>query len=152
MRSPRLLIADGDAAFAAGLAEVAGSLGLAAVAVPDGGAFRSRLRSADPDIVALEVFLREADGLELIEWLGRRGRRPPTLLFTLRDDLYLRAGECMAILHGFPLLLAVVKPADPATLGETLRCLASAAARAANRAAPGRRPARASAFIKVTGY
>ena len=35
-----------------------------------------------------------------------------TLLFTLREEVFLRAGETLGILHGFPLLVVTAFPPD----------------------------------------
>ena len=103
MTNPSLLIVDKDSEFASAIKEIAEDVGFAVELAATGPEFQGRYLSHKPDVLAMEVFLAEVDGLELINWLAEQGSSAPLLAFTDRGPQYLRAAEALAALKGrFP--------------------------------------------------
>jgi DNA-binding response OmpR family regulator len=68
----RVLVLDDDVAIGHLVVKVAGMLGMDAVAVTDAAAFAEQLRSDPPEVVVLDLQLRDTDGVQQMRLLADR--------------------------------------------------------------------------------
>ena len=84
MKRRRICVVEDDAAVRRGLVDGLGHAGYEVLACEDGLTARKALRSAELDLVLLDVMLPGADGLELLEELRRARPRLPVIFVTAR--------------------------------------------------------------------
>jgi two-component system OmpR family response regulator len=83
----RVLIAEDDAAIAAGVAAALRHGGHAVDVVEDGARADSALHDIPYDLLVLDLGLPKLDGSEVLERLRRRGGEIPVLVITAREGL-----------------------------------------------------------------
>lgn len=109
----RLLIVEDDRIFAAELVADGARLGLTVKAVHDGTAFERELREWKPTIVATDLVMPGADGLELIRVCVRQEYKGPLILMSGGFELYLKMAEDLAQAHGLRVVAKLTKPFRP---------------------------------------
>jgi CheY-like chemotaxis protein len=139
MTNPSLLVVDRDAAFASDVKRIAEDVGFTVELASTGPEFQGRYLEGRPDVLAMEVFLADLDGLELITWLAEQESSAPLLAFTDRGPQYLRAAEALAALKGRFAVKGFAKPIDLPALRLALE--AARASLVAARETPGGRAA-----------
>lgn len=112
MTNPRLLVVDTDAGFATDVKQVAEDVGFTVELAASGPEFQERYLAVRPDVLAMELFLANLDGLELITWLAEQKSSAPLLAFTDRGRQYLRAAEALGGLKGRFSVMGFAKPIE----------------------------------------
>jgi CheY-like chemotaxis protein len=111
--SPRLLIVDDDRSFARELAADAERLGLSVETVHDPINFRPVLISWNPNIIAMDLVMPDADGLELISACARYEFKGPLILMSGGFELYLKMAEKIARTSNLNVAAKLPKPFRP---------------------------------------
>jgi len=110
----RLLILETDAQFASQVAELARSLGIAAVIAANQEAFESQYQAFQPSMLSLDVVLGRQDVFATIEFLGHRRATEPLFLVSGYDHRLVDAVASAAM--DFGLLVADRIPKGPEAL------------------------------------
>jgi CheY-like chemotaxis protein len=111
--SPRLLIVDDDRSFACQLRADAERLGLSVETVHDPINFRPVLISWNPSIIAMDLVMPDADGLELINACARYEFKGPLILMSGGFELYLKMAEQIARTSKLNVVAKLPKPFRP---------------------------------------
>lgn len=109
----RLLIVDDDRSFAADLKVDGERLGLEVRMVHDTSDFESTLQSWAPTIIAMDLVMPNADGLELIRICGRSNYRGALILMSGGFELYLKMAEEIARTNNLNVVAKLPKPFLP---------------------------------------
>jgi CheY-like chemotaxis protein len=107
------LIVDDDQSFAAELQADGERLGLEVRMVHDPAAFEGTLRKWEPTIIAMDLVMPNADGLELIRVCGRNGYRGALVLMSGGFELYLKMAEEIARTNNLNVVAKLPKPFRP---------------------------------------
>ncbi len=109
-RRPLMLLIDDETSVGRFLAHAAEECGYRAVATSGGESFRREYRAQEPDIVALDLGMPGADGVELLRFLCEQKCRAPIVIISGFDqrvlDSSIRLGEAM----GLDMAGSVTKP------------------------------------------
>ena len=101
MALPRLLLIDDEPALAEFLASAAESCGFEPVITVRDDEFRESFTTARPDMVAIDLGMPGADGVELIRFLAEHDYRAPVLIVSGFDRRVLesafRLGEALGL-------------------------------------------------------
>jgi DNA-binding NtrC family response regulator len=77
MSTGRILVVDDEADIRSLLGEILSEEGYEVVSAANAAQARERRRASDPDLVLLDIWMPDADGISLLrEWAGREGIRP----------------------------------------------------------------------------
>jgi CheY-like chemotaxis protein len=109
----RLLIVDDDRSFAAELVADGEALGLSVVAVHEPEAFEEALKNWRPTIIAVDLVMPGADGLELVRICAREQYRGHLILMSGGFELYLRMAEEIARTNSLNVVAKLPKPFRP---------------------------------------
>jgi two-component system, OmpR family, response regulator QseB len=124
----RVLLVEDDEMIAKGLQTALRQDGYAVDGMGDGRSAAEALRTADFDLVLLDLGLPERDGLEVLRELRRRGDSTPVIIITARDDIQNRVAGLDAGADDY-----IIKPFDLDEVGARMR---SVLRRAAGRGDP----------------
>jgi EAL domain-containing protein (putative c-di-GMP-specific phosphodiesterase class I) len=123
---PRLLVVDDDRAVAAILAETGEKAGMRAAVVHSYAEFRRTYATAEPDVIALDLVMPDADGVEVLNFLNESGCSAEILLVSGSDtrtmDSIRRLGNSMDL----KTRAWLQKPVEPAELEAEFRKAAAA--------------------------
>ncbi|WP_119300538.1 response regulator [Dongia deserti] len=86
--SRRLLSVDDDPSVLSVIRRVGSDLGFEVDTVDHGSFFMAAYARSKPDIVTLDLFMPEVDGIELIRWLGEVGCTARVILVSGASDQY----------------------------------------------------------------
>ena len=111
--STRLLIVDDDRRFAQELRADAEQLGLAVETVHEPVTFGPVLASWKPDIIAMDLVMPDADGLELLHACARHSYPGRLILMSGGFELYLDMAQEIATRHGLRVAAKLPKPLRP---------------------------------------
>ncbi|HEY3148069.1 MAG TPA: response regulator [Dongiaceae bacterium] len=111
--STRLLIVDDDRRFAEELKVDAERLGLAVETIHEPAGFTPVLSRWKPDIIAMDLVMPEADGLELLHACARHAFGGQLILMSGGFELYLKMAEEIASRHGLRVAAKLPKPLRP---------------------------------------
>ena len=122
MPQPRLLLIDDEPALAEFLANAASETGFDPIITSEDWQFRDEFRAQRPDMVALDLGMPGADGVELIRFLAEENYRAPVLIVSGFDRRVLesafRLGEALGLNMTGPLEKPVRLEALEALLNE----------------------------------
>lgn len=122
MHDPRRLLAvDDDPAILRLIEHVAGGLGFAVETVADGGAFKASYLRVQPDVVTLDIFMPEVDGIELIRWLISIEAKARVIIISGSSGLFTELGERLATARGSLRIAKLPKPFRVEELRDVLR-------------------------------
>lgn len=109
----RLLIVDDNRRFAEELGSEGERLGLAVEVVHESAGFDTVLVQWKPDIIAMDLVIPDADGLELLRICARHRYSGSLILMSGGFDLYLRMAEEIASRNGLRVVAKLAKPLRP---------------------------------------
>lgn len=109
MRKLKLLVVDDDAAFAKIIENIAVGVGMDVILTDDSREFAS-LYTDDLDIVVLDVFMPEIDGIELLRFLSSKNAQASIVLMSGGDKGILHSVQELAIERNLTVLGALQKP------------------------------------------
>jgi two-component system, OmpR family, response regulator MprA len=114
----RLLVVEDDPQVRAMLARALGYEGFEVTCVPDAAGAMAGMRTADPELMLLDLLLPDEDGLEVCRRLREQGERIPILMLTARDTVSDRIAGLDAGADDY-----LVKPFSTAELVARVRAL-----------------------------
>lgn len=117
---PRLLVLDDEPEVGDMIRRVGESAGFHTTWAASVKAFDASRRIQAPDLLALDIVLPDADGIELVNSLAREGCQTPLILFSGYPD-YLLVAAKLARAKRLNLVAEFTKPWDPAPFIEVLR-------------------------------
>ncbi|WP_031214651.1 response regulator [Marinomonas profundimaris] len=109
MKKLKLLVVDDDAGFAKIIKNIAVGVGIEVIETDDSRKFSS-LYSDDLDIVVLDVFMPEIDGIELLRFLSSKNSQASIVLMSGGDKGILHSVQELAIERKLTVLGALQKP------------------------------------------
>jgi DNA-binding NtrC family response regulator len=109
----RLLIVDDDETFAGELRQDGERLGLTVDTVHSPADFEHKVHSCQPTIIAMDLVMPGADGLELLYECARARYSGHLILMTGGFELYLNMAEKMATTYGLRVTAKLPKPFRP---------------------------------------
>jgi two-component system, OmpR family, response regulator MprA len=114
----RLLVVEDDPQVRAMLARALGYEGFEVTCVPDAAGAMAGMRTADPELMLLDLLLPDEDGLEVCRRLREQGEHIPILMLTARDTVSDRIAGLDAGADDY-----LVKPFSTAELVARVRAL-----------------------------
>jgi CheY-like chemotaxis protein len=121
--STRLLIVDDNRRFAEELRADAEGLGLAVEAIHEPAGFAPVLSRWKPDIIAMDLVMPDADGLELLRACARHRFGGHLILMSGGFALYLDMAQEIATRHGLRVAAKLPKPLRPKQFAYVLTAL-----------------------------
>lgn len=112
----RALILDDEPAIGRVICRIAQASGLNAEAVLTATEFQLHYRLALPDIVLLDLQLRDEDGVVQLRFLAEQGYANPIILMSGHDRRVLSAAERLGRDLGLNILATITKPFGPEDL------------------------------------
>ncbi|HEU4825171.1 MAG TPA: response regulator [Dongiaceae bacterium] len=123
LTSKRLLIVDDNRRFAEELRADAERLGLAVEAIHEPDSFAPILSRWKPDIIAMDLVMPDADGLELLRACARHQFGGHLVLMSGGFELYLDMAQEIATRHGLRVAAKLPKPLRPKQFAYVLTAL-----------------------------
>jgi len=120
MPQPRLLLIDDEPALADYLANAARSCGFEPIVTARDEDFREALIEKRPEMVALDLGMPEADGVELTRFLANQGYRGPVLIVSGFDRRVLESAFRLGEALGLKMAGPIEKPVRLEVLEELL--------------------------------
>jgi CheY-like chemotaxis protein len=117
----RLLVVDDEIEFARYVATVAAELGLEVETVNHARLFQKAYEKNEPDAVLLDMVMPEMDGIELVNWLGRRRSQVHLFIVTGYNPKYVEMAEVLGSQSSFRSITKLQKPLRSAELRKALR-------------------------------
>ncbi len=127
----RILVIDDDAAVRFALCRLLEQQGYEVVTAGDGQEGLQCVTARCPDLLLVDIFLPEMDGIETIRWVRRRFPPLPIIAMSGGSRVY-GAGEVLAVARDFGAQYTFRKPIAPDALLVAVRALLKAAAREGN--------------------
>src|SRR5690606_13170771 len=120
----KLLVIDDQPDLCEFISEAASGLGFVSRAVTEPEAFRRAVHEFQPTVVVLDLQMPDADGIELLRYLGERGSKAHVLVASGMDQRVLATAQQIGRSQGLQMLGALQKPILLADLEAVLRrCL-----------------------------
>lgn len=110
MMTPHLLVIDDNLEWADLVKTVGGRARYRAAIAHSAGEGLEMIASDPPDIIALDIFMPDMDGIEVIWELGKLPRKPDLLLISGNATPMLQAAESLAEENGSNVLGTFAKP------------------------------------------
>ena len=120
MPQPRLLLIDDEPALAAYLADAARACGFDPIITARDQEFRDALVSSSPEMVAIDLGMPGADGVELTRFLADQNYRGPVLIVSGFDRRVLESAFRLGEALGLNMVGPVEKPVRLNVLEELL--------------------------------
>lgn len=108
--TPYLLVIDDNLEWAELIKTVAERGHYRAAVAPSAGEGLEMIAGDPPDIIALDIFMPDMDGIEVIWALGKLPRKPDLLLISGNATPMLHAAESLAEENGLTVLGVFAKP------------------------------------------
>jgi EAL domain-containing protein (putative c-di-GMP-specific phosphodiesterase class I)/CheY-like chemotaxis protein len=115
----RLLVVDDEREIAEFVAKVANRIGFSAVAVDNAADFATQF-ACGVDVIVLDLFMPEMDGIEVIRFLAENQSRADLLLMSGVDRSILSSAEKLAVESGLNVVATLGKPFRKLELQEAL--------------------------------
>ncbi len=120
MCGKRLLVVDDEPGFGEFARKVAIKLGYEVEVTIDGKAFKERFESFRPDVALIDIVMPGTDGVELVQWLAKRGAQSLRLIVvTGYASDYARHAKLLGEAMGLDSISVLTKPVAVATLRRT---------------------------------
>lgn len=116
----RALIFDDDATVGCVLARIADTTGFVSTLATDKATFRSELQKSLPDVIVLDLQLRDTDGIEELSHLADKGFQGVLILVSGFDSRVLSTAHELASNMGLRVAAAIKKPNDVQALRQVL--------------------------------
>ena len=126
-----ILVIDDDAAVRFALCRLLEQQGYEVVTAGDGQEGLQCVTARCPDLLLVDIFLPEMDGIETIRWVRRRFPHLPIIAMSGGSRVY-GAGEVLAVARDFGAQYTFRKPIAPGALLVAVQTLLRAAARDGN--------------------
>ena len=120
MPQPRLLLIDDEPALADYLATAARACGFDPIVTARDQEFREQLIALHPEMVAIDLGMPEADGVELTRFLAEQNYRGPVLIVSGFDRRVLESAFRLGEALGLNMVGPVEKPARLEVLEDIL--------------------------------
>lgn len=117
---PRLLVLDDEPHVGELLRRVGESAGYSTTWVECVKAFDVSRRALPPDVLAVDIVLPDADGIEVVNVLAREGCPTPLILFSGYPD-YLPMAAKLARAKRLNVVAEFAKPCDPVLFADVLQ-------------------------------
>lgn len=124
-RKQRVLVVDDESAMNELIADILGEAGFKVFAETDGAGALEAFRARKPDVVILDIFMPNKDGLEVLIEMRHQRLRVPVLVISGKQTLLTDSSMGLAKQLGASDVLA--KPFTPEALVERVSCLVQAA-------------------------
>lgn len=121
MAPERLLVIDDEVDFGSFLRRVAQRLHFEVEVTSQPEAFKEAYGRFQPTVVALDVVMPEADGIELIRWLAGMQCKARIVIISGFDPNYARAAETLGSIGGLSSITRLQKPVSIADLERAFR-------------------------------
>ena len=108
--TPYLLVIDDNLEWAELIKTVAERANYRAAVATSAGEGLETIAKDPPDIIALDIFMPDMDGIEVIWELGKLARKPDLLLISANATPMLSAAQSLAEENGLTVLGAFAKP------------------------------------------
>ena len=112
---------DDEIEFARYVATVAAELGLEVETVNHARLFQKAYEKNEPDAVLLDMVMPEMDGIELVNWVGRRRSQVHLFIVTGYNPKYVEMAEVLGSQSSFRSITKLQKPLRSAELRKALR-------------------------------
>lgn len=123
----KLLIVDDEPAICRLILAAAQECGFAAVAVPDGEAFKDAYRAGPPEVIVMDLGLPGSDGIELLRFLAGRKCLARILVISGHGERVLDAARRLGTIRGLNMAGIISKPIRLAELRAQLATARAAA-------------------------
>lgn len=121
MSRPRLLLIDDEPALAQFVASVARECGYEPIIARSEPQFRAEYAELRPDMVALDLGMPDADGVQFLRFLAEQGFRGPVLIISGFDRRVLESAFRLGEALGLTMVGPLEKPTPLEELEEILR-------------------------------
>ena len=116
----RLLSVDDNLEIGALIGRVARRLGFATTVTNTAREFQAAFEREPPDVVVLDIFMPDMDGIELVRWIIQRRVDLQIIILSGNDPLFADAAILMAEARGVDRVDYLAKPVDVETLASIL--------------------------------
>lgn len=120
MNSKRLLLVDDEPEFGKLVKKVAEDLGYEVMLTVEAKDFMEHYDGFDPSVVVLDIVMPETDGIEVMNWLVKRGSSAKVICVSGYHPDYAKMAETLGTLKGKMSVTSLVKPIRLADLRAAL--------------------------------
>ena len=120
MPKPTIYIVDDDPSSAEILSEVATTAGYNVSVFHTARDFKRKIDEMAPDVIAMDLFMPETDGIELTQWLGTVGCQAKVFFVSGFNGIYMDMASELAHHYNIKVIGQLTKPININDFRETL--------------------------------
>ncbi len=121
MSNQSLIVVDDEPELAAIVLDVAGTLGFDCLTANSGKELQNIWTDGSPDVIVLDIFMPDLDGLELIKWLAVQDHQAPVILVSGYGQKYIESARQLGEARGVNIIGTLIKPFEVGDLKALLR-------------------------------
>ncbi len=110
MTGPALYIVDDESDMGSFVSDVAEDMGFETKSVTSAKELMALVEDRLPSGIVMDVVMPDMDGIELVQWLGKRGYLVPIILMSGFDSQYINVAESLGTHHGAMIAGSLRKP------------------------------------------